>query len=193
MITPDKTAPPELGDTVIELENFPVYKQETDHTCGPCAARMALEYLGLKISEKRLARRCLTHPLGTLHWTLRMGFDYYARQLGFRVRMLENEPHIFDRMADNLDQGLPTLFLYAVEDHFHPPKKVTHYGNLIGINGPAGTVAMANPFGIIEHMPVKEWWERFSLKPQYMPPDQALLAGAGLIRPRTVFLLEKIP
>ena len=191
MIKGWKTAPPEPGDEVIELENFPVYKQQTDHTCGPCAARMVLEYLGLEVSEQQLARRCLTHPLGTLHWTVRLGFDHYARQLGFRVAMLENAPDVFERIMENLRRSIPTMFLYAVQDMFHPPRKVTHYGNFIGVNGPAGTVAVANPFGVIENMPLAEWWDRFSLRPEYMPQDQMLLLRTGLLKPRTMFLLER--
>jgi ABC-type bacteriocin/lantibiotic exporter with double-glycine peptidase domain len=184
-----KPPPPDLGDEIIELENFPVYKQQTDHTCGPCAARMALEYMGLKVSEEQLARRCLTHPWGTLHWTVALGFDFYARKLGFRVRMMGDAPDVFERMLHNLRRQIPTLFLYAVEDHFHPPKKVTHYGNLVGVNGPAGTVSVANPFGLIEKMDASEWWARFSLDAEYMPADQMLLLPAGILKPRTIFLL----
>lgn len=185
-----KTAPPDPGNEIIELENFPVYKQETDHTCGPCAARMVLEFLGLEISEPQLARNCLTHPWGTLHWTVARGFDHYAKQLGFRVRMTENAPDVFERMLLNLRRGIPTMFLYAVVDHFHPPNKVMHYGNLTGVNGPDATVTIANPFGIIEKMDLNEWWDRFSLLPEYMSEGQLLLVRAGIVKPRTVFLLQ---
>lgn len=182
--------PPEPGDEVIELENFPVFKQQTDHTCGPCAARMVLEYLGLNVAEKQMARRCLTHPWGTLHWTVAMGFDHYARKLGLRVRMIGDAPDVFERMINNLRRGLPTMFLYAVVDHFHPPNKVMHYGVFTGVNGPDATVTVANPFGVIEKMDLPEWWDRFSLLPGYMPESQLPLVRAGLVKPRTVFLLQ---
>mgnify|MGYP005853953633 CR=1 FL=1 len=185
-----ETPPPDLGREVLELENFPVYKQQTDHTCGPCAARMVLEYLGVEVEEKQLARRCLTHPWGTLHWTVLLGYNHYARRAGYRVRMVEDHPHVFERVILNLHRGLPTTFLYAVVDQFHPPVRVMHYGNLIGVDGPEATVANANPFGVIEHMQLQEWWNRFSLLPEYMPEDQLFLIHLGPVKPRTVFLLQ---
>ena len=104
--------------------------------------------------------------------------------------MVENHPHVFERMLHNLRRQLPTTFLYAVIDEFHPPAKVMHYGNLVGVDGPGATVTIANPFGVIEKMDIAEWWDRFSLLPDYMPEEQHFLIHTGLVKPRTVFLLQ---
>ncbi|MEW6203325.1 MAG: C39 family peptidase, partial [bacterium] len=148
---------PPLGEAVYELPDFTIYKQETDHTCGPAAVRMALDFLGLKVSEHEIARRCLTHPVGTLHWTLRAGFNHFLRKIGYTVRMTGNDKNIYAHIVKQLELALPTIFIYATIDEFHPPKKVTHYGVIIGINEPSGTIKFANPFGRIDEMPVTEW------------------------------------
>jgi hypothetical protein len=183
---------PVLGDDVILLTGFPVYKQETDHTCGPATVRMILEYLGLRVSEPHLAARCATHPLGTLHWTVRVGFDHFLRKIGYTVKMEGDPPEVYTRIKQSLKQNLPVMFIFAVEDHFHPGKKVTHYGALIGVDEPARTVTFANPFGYIETMDIEEWWGRFSLIPEYMPADQQIAMRIGALKPRTVFRIEKM-
>lgn len=190
MIKNWETEPPQAGGEVYLLDNFPVYKQQTDHTCGPAAARMILEYLGVEVSEQQLARRCLTLPHGTLHWTVRMGFGHYAQRAGLKVKTDENSPDIYERIKQNLARGLPTMFLYAAMDHFHPPRRCTHYGALIGVDEPAHTVTIANPFGSIHAMNMREWWERFSLLPKYAPLMELGFLLAGVLKPRTAFFLE---
>lgn len=184
-------SPPVLSGDVILLPDFPVYKQQTDHTCGPATVRMILEYLGLRVTEPHLAARCATHPLGTLHWTLRVGFDQFLRKIGYTVKMEGASPDVYEHIKDSLKENLPVMFIYAVEDHFHPGKKVTHYGALIGVDEPARTVTFANPFGYIESMGIEEWWDRFSLSQEYMPADQQFAMRIGALKPRTVFWIRK--
>ncbi|MFH1538224.1 MAG: C39 family peptidase [bacterium] len=183
---------PEPGNAVHMLPDFPVYKQETDHTCGPACVRMTLLHLGMDVPERKIARRCLTFPAGTLHWTLLYAFRYYLRKIGYTVNMVENDPDIYCRIIGELAAGRPVPFIFAVIDEFHPPKKVTHYGVVAGINEPAGAISIANPFGRIEEMDLQEWWERFSLYPEHLPPHFKPIVRLGLLKPRTALILKKL-
>lgn len=175
-----------------EIKNFPVYRQKTDHTCGPACVRIILQSQGLDIPESKIAARCLTHPWGTLPWTLISGFRSYAEKLGISVDLSENDDNVYDRIKESLQQQKPVMFVYAVIDDFHPPGKVLHYGVLAGVDEPGEVVKIANPFGRIEFMPIGEWWDRFSLLPEYLSFFQRSWVMAGLVKPRTAFFLTDI-
>lgn len=50
------------------MKKFPFYKQETNYTCGAAVMRMALEYFGIKKSEKQIAKLLGTNRTrGTWH------------------------------------------------------------------------------------------------------------------------------
>jgi len=180
---------PPTGDSVHEIEGFRIFRQETDHTCGPCAVRMVLLHLGRNVSERRIAALSMTHPLETLPWTLLMGYRKLLKPLGFDVVMSENDRDVYERMIVEIKENRPVIFVYGTIDDFHPPKKVTHYGIAVGIDEPAGTITIANPFGKLEKMRIEEWWERFSLLPEYAPLAERLAVRLGVLQPRTAFFL----
>lgn len=183
---------PEPGDEKILLDGFEVRRQETDHTCGPCAVMMILKYLGRNLNEEKVATACLTHPKGTLPCTLLAGYRKLVKPLGFSVEMTENESEIYGRIEGELKSGRPVMFVYGVIDDFHPPKKATHYGVAIGLDGPAGEITIANPFGWIERMPIGEWWARFSLEDEYLPALEGFFLRFGVLKPRTAFILKPL-
>jgi len=43
--------------------NLKYYKQETNYTCGAAAMRMALEFFGIKKTEKRIAKLLSTNKI----------------------------------------------------------------------------------------------------------------------------------
>ena len=50
------------------MQEIPFYKQETKYTCGPASMRMALEFCGIKKSEKQIAKLLKTNKIrGTWH------------------------------------------------------------------------------------------------------------------------------
>lgn len=57
----------EIGELIIE-KPIPYYKQETNYTCGAACMRMVLESLGIKKSEKQIAKLLKTNKIiGTWH------------------------------------------------------------------------------------------------------------------------------
>lgn len=186
----DEAPAPDATGIKLSLDGFEVYRQETDHTCGPAAVRMTLQYMGLDISEKKIAKKALTHPFGTLHWTLLEGYKKLARKIGFDVEMSENDYDVFEKIVESLQGGRPVVFIYAVMNDFPPYEKCLHYGILTGIDGDASQVMVANPFGVHESMGIDEWWGRFSLGADYAPDGTSILIKLGLLKPRTAMFLN---
>lgn len=173
------------------FKDFFVYRQETDHTCGPAAVRMSLLHIGVDVPEKEIARASLTHPFGTLHWTLINGYGKFASRVGFKVKMREDEPDVMDRITGAVDSGRPVVFIYSVDNDFPPYEKVLHYGVVIGYSPSNQTITFGNPFGKIEETPLEEWWGRFSLLPEYTPSAMLPLIKLGVLAPRTAIFLER--
>lgn len=186
---PHEMPVPDAIGVECQLDGFTVYRQETDHTCGPAAVRMTLQYMGLNIPEKKLAASCMTHPFGTLHWTLLTGYKKFARKIGFDIEMAENDPDVFERIVDSVKSGRPVIFIYAVLNDFHATEKVLHYGIMIGIDGNNNTVTIANPFGTIDTLSIDEWWKRFSIDKEYAPEGMLPLLKLGILKPRTAMFL----
>lgn len=192
MPTNDWTKPlPPPGGAVHRIPDFFVYRQLTDHTCGPACVRMALLSLGVDVPEDKIARSCLTLPMGTLQFPLLLGYRHYLRRTEYTVDMAEDAPDIYETIVGEAREGRPVVFIFACEDDFHPGRKCTHYGVVIGIDEPAGTIAVANPFGMIRDVPIAEWWDSFSLLPDMLPPYYDMFIKLGLLKPRTAFVLKK--
>ncbi len=183
---------PEPKDRIIALPDFPVYKQQTDHTCGPSTMQMTLEFLGLEVSERRLALECLVTPWGSLHWTFEAALRRNLKKIGCTARMVGDAPNVYERIVSSLEEGMPVPFIYVTMDYFHQAKRVMHYAVVIGIDEPAGTIKIANPFGWIEDMPLAEWWGRFSILEDYAPRIEGLAVDIGLLKPRTAFFIDRI-
>ena len=172
------------------LESFPVYTQETDHTCGPSSARMILEFLGDKEPERRLARHCLTTGMGTLQHPMLWGFNHFLKKLGYTARLLQDDPSIYDEIKASLEEGLPVLFIYSTENFFHPPKKCLHYSAIIGLDEPRDVIVVANPFGKIEDVPLDTWWAKFSHEPDQALKLARVLIKLHVLRPRMAFRIH---
>ena len=128
------------------LPDFPLYKQETDHTCGPASIRMILKYLGVEESESNLARRCLTNPIGTLHYPVLWGFNHYLKKLHLKAKMVQNDPAVYERIKEALENNRPVLFIYSTIDAFHPPTKCLHYSVIIGLDESSEIIFVAESF-----------------------------------------------
>jgi hypothetical protein len=171
------------------LEPFTVYRQETDHTCGPAALRMALDFLGNPQSEKTLELHCLTLPTGALHFPVLWAYDRFLKPLGLKVEMSQDDPAVYEKVKQSLASGWPVLFIFSVEDVFHPPSNVMHYSLVIGIDEPSGVVLVANPFGTIENLPIEEWWDRFSHAAPYASVLTELLVKTNILKPRMCYIV----
>jgi len=185
-------------DGPIILKNFPVHQQETPYTCGPCASRMVLEYLGHPMAEKDLAKAMGTNSLlGTSNGMLLRGFNKYLDQsgTGLLAKIIKGKDVSDQVVADSLRQGFPVIATFLTENHFKPKTPVGHYCVIIGIDPQKREFTLANPFGYIEKMNIDRFWRLAEwhpsagdipgVDPSKLRPYQALRL------PRTLVTLSK--
>ena len=183
----------------IQLSGFTPHKQETPVSCGPASVKMALEILGIKISESDLRKRMKTNPiLGTLYGFLRRAYECCLKENGMdlRVRILSGPSVTSSTLAESLAKGWPVIVSFFTENHFRPGTMVGHYSMVCGIDEEAGKVYLANPFGSEEIIDIDRFWKmtEYDLSegetPLFMKLSIKLGKLLGIIVPRTVFVLE---
>lgn len=96
---------------------FPYHKQETNYTCGPASMRMALEFFGIKRTEKQIASMMGTNKV---RGTWRKFFPRIAER--FKLNYVVKRNAGFDDIRKLMKGGYVVIVLY-----FHPPSGVDHY------------------------------------------------------------------
>ncbi|MCE1237387.1 MAG: C39 family peptidase [Hyphomicrobiales bacterium] len=172
-----------------EIGAFPLFRQETDHTCGPAAVRMVLSYYSLDVSEAEVAERCLTLPTGTLHWGIDAALDEYLAPLRLESELsgMVSERRVIRSLA----KDRPVVVLFATSNELSEGEPCLHYGVLIGLDEMRGVVTIANPFGRREELALAPWWERFSLEDRFLPDYGSIAVDLDLLQPRTCFLIHR--
>lgn len=108
------------GDFVLPVSHF---AQEKNHTCGPAALRIVLDYLGRRTTERQLAKLCESAPK---HGTNPRDLVAAARSLGYRV--IWREHWTSARVIRTLEQGLPVI----ANHQQRPGLGEGHYAVIIG-------------------------------------------------------------
>ncbi|MBI2668105.1 C39 family peptidase [Candidatus Woesearchaeota archaeon] len=95
---------------------FQFYKQETKYTCGAAAMRMALEFFGIRRSEKQLAKLLGTNKVsGT--WYKDLG----AVAEKFELNYISMRNSTFKDLKEYQKKGFIIIILY-----FSPKNKIAH-------------------------------------------------------------------
>ncbi|KYK26702.1 hypothetical protein AYK26_07125 [Euryarchaeota archaeon SM23-78] len=121
------------------MTRFPFHKQETKYTCGAAAMRMALEFCGIKKSEKQVAKLLGTNKVrGTWH----KNFPIVAEK--FKLNHVSLRNATIDNLKEYQKKGFAIIICY-----FYPPEKVDHYSVLKNID--AKNIYFHDPFFGDEH------------------------------------------
>jgi ABC-type bacteriocin/lantibiotic exporter with double-glycine peptidase domain len=183
-----------------KLSGFTLHKQETPVSCGPASAKMALEILGIKISESELRKRMKTNiVLGTLYGFLRRTYERCLKENGVnvQVRILSGPSVTSEVLAESLAKGWPVIVSFFTENHSRPGTMVGHYSVVYGIDERAGKVYLANPFGSEDIIDIDRLWKmtEYDLSegktPFFMKLSIRLGKFMGIIAPRTIFVVEE--
>jgi hypothetical protein len=189
-----------IAGSPIKLSGFSLHKQETPVSCGPASAKMALEILGVRISEPELRKRMKTNAVfGTLYGFLRREYERCLKENGvnMRVRILSGPSVTGPVLAESLAKGWPVIVSFFTENHFRPGTMVGHYSVVCGIDEDAGKVYLANPFGSEDVVDMDRFWRmtEYDLSegktPFFMKLSIKLGKLLGIITPRTVFVLKE--
>jgi len=102
------------------MVQFPFHKQETKYTCGAAAMRMALEFCGIKKSEKQVAKLLNTNKVrGTWH----KNFPSVAEKFKLNYTSMRHATINDLKEFQKKDYAVIICYLY-------PPEKVDHYSVL---------------------------------------------------------------
>lgn len=182
--------------TDLLLENFPVYRQAYDNSCGPTTISMAYSYLIKPISEQELAVK-LGFPLGQSGMLPK---QFYKRpgsafgEYGFHVEHQANISNnaFVERTYLQLKQGVPVPIYFSTINDWNKPNYDTHYSLVIGLRPKRGEAVIANAYGFLEEMPISELlgalkFENF----QNAPLDFRMGLFFGVINKNNLFIIEK--
>lgn len=139
----------------------PFYKQEKDHTCGPAALQMVLDFWGKYKSEASIAREVnADKEIGTSHGDL----IATARKYGFTVRSVVNAS--LNELKKSINDGLPVIVNYV-----EPTYNVGHYSVVVGYG--KNHIIMNDPsngkdFKILKKEFLDRWHEGFGSKEKWM-------------------------
>ncbi|MDP3734009.1 MAG: C39 family peptidase [Nanoarchaeota archaeon] len=102
------------------MAQIPFYKQETNYTCGAASMRMALEFCGIKKSEKQVAKLLGTNKVrGTWH----KNFPIIAEK--FRLNHMSMRKATINDLQEYQKKGFIIIICY-----FYPQEKFDHYSVL---------------------------------------------------------------
>jgi hypothetical protein len=187
--------------SLIMLPEFTLHKQETPFSCGPAAAKMALEIMGIKVPEFELRKKMWTNSvLGTLPTLLARAYQDYLRENGkaLRVRVRSGQSITTDTLLASLQKGRPVIVTFFTDNHFRKGTIVGHYSVVYGIDPDAGYLHLANPFGFKEKVEIERFWKSTDFRqvegkmPFLMKLGLKLAALLRMEIPRTVILLEDL-
>jgi len=189
----------DVAGSLIKLSGFALHKQETPFSCGPASAKMALETLGIGVSEAELRKRMKTNPiLGTLYGLLRRAYESCLQEHGMKmkVRIRSGSSVTGNTLAESLAKGRPIIVSFFTENHFRPGTMVGHYSMVCGIDEEKGKVYLANPFGSEDVIDLDRFWKMTeydlteSTTPFFTKLSIKLGKLLGIVTPRTIFVLE---
>ena len=99
---------------------FPFHKQETKYTCGAAAMRMALEFCGIKKSERQVVKLLGTNKV---RGTWLKSFPLAAEK--YKLKYVVNSNSSIQNLKKLQKEGYTIIICY-----YYPPKKVDHYSVL---------------------------------------------------------------
>ena len=95
---------------------------------------------------------------------------------------------LIDKVYESLSNGIPVPFEWAAK---YKDEWTLHYSLIIGIDIPNDKITIANPYGYIEEVTIKEFINRTSFESyENMPIFLKLGFGLGIFEKNTIFIVE---
>ena len=95
---------------------------------------------------------------------------------------------LIDKVYDSLSNGIPVPFEWAAK---YKDEWTLHYSLIIGIDISNDKITIANPYGYIEEVTIKEFINRTSFGSyENMPIFLKLGFGLGIFEKNTIFIVE---
>ena len=184
-------------NTFIEMDNIPIFSQETNYTCFAVSQVIARNYLVSPIAESEFIEefglRDRTSGMLPNEWkTLaNQAFNPY----GYSVAQLnpKSEAEILNIITESLLNNLPVVFYYSAVDDWNKPGFNTHYSVIFGIDMSSGTIKISNPYGYLEDLLFAEFFDGLVFRSYESEPLTHLMGRkTGYIKSNNIFVFTRV-
>ena len=171
----------------ILIDNVDVFKQ--DVSCGYAVIEMFAKWdNNSKITEKTLYDKygkVVTSTGKSFEEEMNKQFPKYKTTMYKYLKSSE----LIDKVFNSLSNGIPVPFEWAAK---YEDEWTLHYSLIIGIDIPNDLITIANPYGYIEKINIKEFINRTSFESyENMPIYLKLGFAFGIFEKNTIFIIER--
>ncbi len=171
----------------ILIDNVDVFKQ--DVSCGYAVIEMFAKWNNnSKITEKALYDKygkVVTSTGKSFEEEMNKQFPKYKTTMYKYLKSSE----LIDKVFNSLSNGIPVPFEWAAK---YDDEWTLHYSLIIGIDIPNDSITIANPYGYIEKISIKEFINRTSFESyENMPIYLKLGFAFGIFEKNTIFIIER--
>lgn len=171
----------------VGVDNVEVITQEI--SCGYAVIQMFSAWNGGGITEQSLFDKygkVVTSTGKSFCNEFNKQFPEYRTKI---YKYLKNS-ELIDKVYKSLASGIPVPFEWAAK---YKDEWTLHYSLVIGMDIPNDTVKVANPYGYIENLSLKDFLDRTSFNAfKKMPSFYKLAFAFGIFEKNTVFIATKI-
>ena len=169
------------------IDNIDVFKQEV--SCGYAVIEMFAKWdNNSKITEKALYDKygkVVTSTGKLFEEEMNKQFPKYKTTMYKYLKSSE----LIDKVFNSLSNGIPVPFEWAAK---YEDEWTLHYSLIIGIDIPNDSITIANPYGYIEKINIKEFINRTSFESyENMPIYLKLGFAFGIFEKNTIFIVER--
>lgn len=175
----------EKYNSSVSVDNVNVIKQ--DVSCGYAVIEMFSVWNGQCITEESLYEeygKVVTSTGQTFCDEMNKQFPAYHTTM---YKYLSNT-ELIDKVYESLSKGIPVPFEWAAE---YEDEWTLHYSLITGLDVVNDKIVVANPYGYIEELTLKDFLDRTSFETYSDMPLYFKLAFAfGIFEKNTIFIVE---
>ena len=169
------------------IDNIDIFKQ--DVSCGYAVIELFAKWdNNSKITEKSLYDKygkVVTSTGKSFEKEMNKQFPKYKTTMYKYLKSSE----LIDKVYESLSKGIPVPFEWAAK---YKGEWTLHYSLIIGIDIPNDSITIANPYGYIEEIKIKEFINRTSFESYKNMPIYLKLGFAfGIFEKNTIFIVEE--
>lgn len=167
------------------IDNIDVFEQ--DVSCGYAVIELFSKWNNDQITEKSLYDmygKVVTSTGKSFEEEMNKQFPKYKTTMYKYLKSSE----LIDKIYESLSKGIPVPFEWAAK---YNDEWTLHYSLIIGIDIPNDLITIANPYGYIEEINIKEFINRTSFESYKNMPIYLKLGFAfGIFEKNTIFIVE---
>ena len=179
--------------TEMYLDNFLIYKQKFNNSCGQTTISMVKSYLEKPISESDFSRQA-----GIQEGKSGMLPAQFARYLqigleSFKITHQKNirDSVVLENIVQQLRKGRPVPVYFSTINDWDKPNYDTHYSAVVGVQPSNRTIRLANAYGYLETIPIPDFLLSLKYKNYQNPPlDFQIGLFFGIIDRNNLFIIE---